>query len=164
MLVAVDGSRNSVIAAGVGARIARLLDMHVGLVHVLDVPVLSFWHGVEARLKQDVSAQAETMLADIAARIRRSCDAEPKFYILDGEPAHAIVKLLRAHPGAVMLVAGREGLGSERRTELLRERAGEHLGARLADMLSVPVLLVPPNASASLICESLGEFAKPSAA
>lgn len=160
VLVAVDGSRNSVVAAGVGARMAQLLGMHVGLLHVLDVPVLSFWVGVEARLKDDTRAQAEAMLADIAEKIQRTCNVVPKFYIVDGEPTDEIVKLVRANPEIVIVVTGREGVGSERKTELLRDRAGDHLGAKLADKLPVSVLLVPPDVSTSMICESLNEFRK----
>ncbi|HKI63900.1 MAG TPA: universal stress protein [Burkholderiales bacterium] len=156
VLVAVDGSRNSIVAAGVGARMAQWLGMQVGLVHVLDVPQLSFWAGVESRLKGDIGEQAEAMLADISEKIRRTCDLAPEFYIVDGEPADAISKLVRAHPEIVFVVAGREGVGSEKKTELLRDRAGNRLGAKLADLLPVPVLVVPPDPSQffpSMHCE-----------
>jgi nucleotide-binding universal stress UspA family protein len=164
VLVAIDGSRNSIMAAGVGSRMAQLLGMHVGLLNVLDVPVLSFWVGVEARLKDDIRVQAEAMLADISEKIRLSCDVEPKFYIADGEPADEIRKVVRAHPEIIMVVTGRDGVGSEKKTELLRDRAGDHLGAKLADMLPVPVLVVPPDVSRSMICESLEKYRKESGA
>ena len=61
-----------------------------------------------------------------------------------------------------MVVTGRDGVGSEKKTELLRERAGDHLGAKLVDMLPVPVLQVPPDVSKSMICESLDEYRKKS--
>ncbi len=162
VLVAVDGSHNSIMAAGAGARLAQTLGMHVGLLHVLDVPVLSFWVGVEARLKDDIRAQAEATLTDISEKIRRTCNVVPEFYIVDGEPADEIEKVVRANPDVVMVVTGREGVGSEKKTELLRDRAGDHLGAKLADRLPVPVLLVPPDVSKSMICEALHEFRKES--
>ena len=126
---------------------AQSLAMQVGLVHVLDVPPLSFWAGVESRLKDDIGEQAEAMLADIAEKIRHACDLAPMVYIVDGEPADAIAKLVHAHSEIVFVVAGREGVGSEKKTELLRESAGDHLGAKLADLLPVPVLVVPPDPS-----------------
>jgi nucleotide-binding universal stress UspA family protein len=160
VLVAIDGSYNSVVAAGVGARMAQLLGMQISLLHVLDVPVLSFWVGVEARLKGDSRAQAEAMLADISKKIQLTCDVALNYYIADGEPTDEIHKMVRAHPEIVMVVTGRDGVGSEKKTELLRERAGDHLGAKLADMLPVPVLVVPPDVSESMICESLDEYRK----
>ncbi len=162
VLVAVDGSRNSIMAAGAGARLAQTLGMHVGLLHVLDIPILSFWVGVEARLKDDIRAQAEATLTDISEKIRRTCNIVPEFYIVDGEPADEIEKVVRTNPDVVMVVTGREGVGSEKKTELLRDRAGDHLGAKLADRLPVPVLLVPPDVSKSMICEALHEFRKES--
>jgi nucleotide-binding universal stress UspA family protein len=165
VLIAVDGSRNSIAAAGVGARMAQLLGMHVGLLHVLNVPVFfSFWVGVEARLKDDVRAQAEATLTEISERIRRTCNVLPEFYIVDGDPVEEIEKLVRADPSIVMVVTGREGMGSERRSELVRDRAGDHLGAKLADRLSVPVLLVPREAPKSMICEALNELVRQSGA
>jgi nucleotide-binding universal stress UspA family protein len=159
VLIAIDGSRNSIMAAGFGARMAQLLGMHVGLLHVLDVH-LSFWAGVEARLTNDIYGHAEAMLGDISGRIRRTCDVVPKFYILDGEPEHEIEKLVRAHPEIVIVVAGREGVLSEKRSGLLRDRVGDRLGAKLANRLSVPVLVVPPDVPTSMFCESLNEFRK----
>ena len=164
VLVAVDGSHNSILAAGVGARLAQLLGMQIALVHVLDAPVLTFWTGVEARIKNDLSAQAKAMLEGVAGTIRRCYDVAPKFFIVDGEPVHEIGKLARAHAEIIMVVTGREGLGSEKRTELLRERAGDHLGAKLGDRIPLPVLVVPPDLAASMICESLEEFRKGTAA
>ena len=37
ILVAIDGSQNSMLAAGVGARMARMLNSHLGLIHVVDM-------------------------------------------------------------------------------------------------------------------------------
>jgi len=147
------------MAAGFGARMAQRLGMHVGLLHVLNVH-LSFWAGVEARLTDDIHVQAKTMLKDISERIRRTCDVVPEFYILDGEPEHEIEKLVRAHPEIVIVVTGREGVAREKVTELLPDRTGDRLGAKLAHRLSVPVLVVPPDVPASMFCESLDEFRK----
>ena len=158
VLIAIDGSHNSIVAAGVGARMAQLLGMRVGLLHVLDVPVLSFWVGVEARLKDDIHTQAKAMLTDISGRLQGLWDVAPMFYIIDGEPVDEIEKVVRANPDIVMIVAGREGVGSEKRTELLRDRVGDRLGAKLANKLTVPIVLVPPDISTSLIFESISDF------
>jgi nucleotide-binding universal stress UspA family protein len=71
ILVAIDGSQNSLVAAGVGARMASSLGARLGLIHVLDVPALNFWVGVESRMKEEIRTQAEATLTRIC-RSRRS--------------------------------------------------------------------------------------------
>ncbi|MEJ2346969.1 MAG: universal stress protein [Gammaproteobacteria bacterium] len=162
VLIAVDGSRNSMIAAGVGARMAQLLGMRVGLVHVLDIPVVSFWVGVETRLKDDIRAQAKATLTDVSEMIQRTCHVTPEVLIFDGETADEIEKFVRANPDIVMVVTGCNGVGSEKRTELMHDGASHHLGARLASRLPVAVVLVPPDAPESMICKALSEFRRKS--
>jgi nucleotide-binding universal stress UspA family protein len=69
ILVAVDGSRNSSVATGVGTGLAAMLRARLGLVHVLDVPPLNSWARVEDRMKEDIRAQAEALLSDVSRRI-----------------------------------------------------------------------------------------------
>jgi nucleotide-binding universal stress UspA family protein len=77
ILAAVDGSENSLVAAGVGARLATMLHARLGLVHVLDVPPLNFWVRVEDRMKEDIRAQAEQLPTDVSRRIARACNLTP---------------------------------------------------------------------------------------
>ncbi len=161
ILVAIDGSRNSMLAAGVGARMARLLDAHLGLIHVLDEPTLSFWVGVETRMKEDIRAQAEATLSDISDRIRAVCDVVPEFYIVEGIPEQEILRTVRQDPGIMMLVVGSHGIATEKRSHLRLRRAIGHLGTRLSEVLPVPLMMVPPDVPESHICSAMAEFRDP---
>lgn len=161
ILVAIDGSRNSMLAAGVGARMARLLDAHLGMIHVLDEPTLSFWVGVETRMKEEIRAQAEATLSDIADRIGKVCDVVPEFYIVEGIPEQEIPRTIKQGENIMMLVLGSHGIATEKRSHLRLRRASGHLGTRLSEVLTVPLLMVPPDVSESLICSAMAEFREP---
>ncbi len=92
ILVAIDGSKNSMLAAGFAARLAKSLGAHLGLLHVLDVPVLSFWANVELRMKDDIRAQAEKTLTEISANISEVCEIVPEFYIVEGIPEEEVLR------------------------------------------------------------------------
>lgn len=158
ILAAIDGSQNSLVAAGVGARIARLLGVHLGLIYVLDVPALSFWVGVEARMKEDIRRQAESTLAEISQKISTICDVVPEFYIVEGMPEEEILKVVNSDRQILMVVAGRRGMASEKKSQLRLRRSSGHLGAKLSEILPVPVLLVPPDVPLSHICSAMAEF------
>jgi len=160
ILVAIDGSRNSMLAAGVAARMCRLLNAHLGLVHVLEVPpTLSFWVGVETRMKDEIRAQAEQRLTDIAARMKDVCDIVPEFYILEGLPEDEISRVANEQDGELlMVIAGRHGVATETHSHLkLRRRAG-HLTSKLAEQLRVPLMVVPPDVPLSHICPAMAEM------
>ncbi|HKK14103.1 MAG TPA: universal stress protein [Gammaproteobacteria bacterium] len=161
ILVAIDGSRNSLLAAGVGARMARLLDAHLGLIHVLDEPTLSFWVGVETRMKDEIRSQAEVTLSDISDRIRKVCDVVPEFYILEGIPEQEILRTVKQDRDIMMLVLGSHGIATEKRSHLRLRRAVGHLGTRLSEVLPVPLLMVPPDVPESHICSAMAEFREP---
>ncbi len=158
VLVAIDGSRNSMLAAGVGARMAKLLGAHLGLIHVLDEPTLSFWSGVETRMKDEIRGLAETTLSDITDRIRKICDLVPEFYIVEGIPEEEILRTVKQDQDIMMLVAGSHGVATEKRSHLHLRRAIGHLAARLSEVLPIPVLLVPPDVPESHICSAMAEF------
>lgn len=157
ILVAIDGSRNSLVAAGVAAQMARSLDAHLGMIHVLDVPMRGFWAGIEDRIQDDVRLQAETTLGEIADKMREMCDVMPEFLIVEGVPEEEILKAVEAEPNVMMLVAGSQGLATEKKSQLrLRPGAGK-LAAKLTDRLSVPLLLVPRNVDVAHICDAMAE-------
>ncbi len=158
ILVAIDGSTNSLMAAGVGARMARLLNAHLGLIYVLDVPALSFWAGVETRMKEDIRRQAEATLTEISGKIGRICEVVPEFYIVEGLPEEEILRVVKEDPQVQMVVAGRRGVASEKKSQLRLRRVSGHLGAKLSELLPVPVLLVPPDVPESHICSAMAEF------
>jgi nucleotide-binding universal stress UspA family protein len=151
ILVAVDGSQNSILAAGVAARLVKMLHARLGLVHVLDVPPLNFWAGLDERMKQDIRAEAERLLTGVSQRIAEACELTPTFYIGEGPPVQEICRLASEDPGVLMVVAGRYGVASEKRSRLTQGHSGE-ISRRLVGQLPVPLLLVPPDIELAHIC------------
>jgi nucleotide-binding universal stress UspA family protein len=160
ILAAIDGSINSYLAAGYAALLARQLNAHLGLVHVLDVPALSFWSGIEERMKSDIRAEAERTLTDISERIREACEVTPEFYLVEGIPEEEIIKVVKASPEIAMVVLGRRGIAHEKRSHLSPGRPWGALPVKLAEHLPIPVVIVPPDISASGICPALADFGK----
>lgn len=161
ILVAIDGSHNAMVAAGVGARLAKLMGVHLGLVHILDVPTLAFWVGVEARMKDDIRDQAEKTLIDISGKISAACGVIPEYYILEGSPEEEILRVVSEDPNILMVVTGRRGLSTEKHSQVRLRRAAAGLGQKLGAHLPVPVLVVPSDISPSHICSAMVEFLTP---
>ena len=163
ILVAVDGSRSAIIAAAVGARLARMLDARLGLVHVLDTPPLSYWAGIEDRMREDIRAQAERMLDEVSRNIAGACALTPSYFLVEGPRAEEICRLVRAHPETLMLIVGRHGVASEKGAPLSRAYSGE-LVRELAAELPVPLLLVPAEVDVSDICPGFSAPPEPDGA
>lgn len=157
ILAAVDGSKNSSLAAGVAVRLARHLNAHLGLIHVLDTPTFSFWVGVEERMRAEVRAQAEATLGKIAERIHESCGIIPEFYIVEGLPEEKIPEALERNKDIMMVVIGSHGIGAESKARLPSLKLG-HLADRLSSVLTVPLLVVPPNTAESFICPGIADI------
>jgi nucleotide-binding universal stress UspA family protein len=157
ILVAVDGSRNSLMAAGVGTRLATLLQAHLGLVHVLDVPPLNFWTAVENRMKEDIRIQAEQTLTDVSHHIASVCDLVPNFYIVEGSPEEEICRLAEEDPSVLMVVAGRHGVDTEKGSRLTRPHSGG-IVSKLAKLSPVPLLLIPPDVDGNHLCSNLANY------
>jgi nucleotide-binding universal stress UspA family protein len=157
VLVAIDGSQNSILAAGVGARLTNMLGARLGLIHVLDLPPLSFWVGVATRIKEDVRVQAEATLTRISERIGAVCEVVPEYYIVEGIPEEEILRVVKQDPKILMVVLGRHGIATEKHSTLSLRRMG-HLTEKLAMHLPVPVVVVPPDIPASHICPAVQEF------
>jgi nucleotide-binding universal stress UspA family protein len=158
VLVAIDGSYNSMLGAGVGARMARLLNAHLGLIHVLDVPALSIWGGVEARMKDEIRAQAERQLTEIAEKMNAVCEILPEFFIVEGLPEEEIPKVAHEDSSVLMVIAGRHGIATEKQSHLRLRRSAGHLTSKLSELLHVPLLVVPPDVPLSHICPAMAEM------
>jgi nucleotide-binding universal stress UspA family protein len=158
VLVAIDSSRNSMLAAGVAARMARLLDAHLGLIHVLGLPEQSFWGGVEAKMKDEIRAEAERRLTEITEKMHSVCDILPEFFIMEGLPEDEILKVVVEDPSIIMVIAGRQGVASEKHSHLRLRRATGHVTAKLSESLKVPLLVVPPDIPMSHICPAMAEM------
>ena len=160
ILAAIDGSQNSLLAAGLAARLASLLGTHLGLIHVLDEPVVGFWGGLAARMKSDIRREAEATLMAFAERVTASCGVVPEFFIEEGLPEDVIPRVVETRERVMMLVLGRIGLDGERRAHL-RQRAIGHVTDRLLHHLDLPILTVPADIDPTQICEAAGVLRTP---
>jgi len=158
ILVAIDSSYNSMLAAGVGARMAKLLDAHLGLIHVLGLPEQSFWGGVEARMKDEIRSEAERHLTAISEKMHSVCDIMPEFFIVEGLPEAEIQKVVAEDNSIIMVIAGRYGVASEKHSHLRLGRARGHVPIKLMETLKVPLLVVPPDIPLSHICPAMAEM------
>lgn len=157
ILIAIDGSRNAMLAAGVGARLAGLLNTHIGLIHVLEVPAVGFWGGVEARMKDDIRAQAEKRLTEITDLIASGCDIVPELYFVDGLPEEEIPRIAQEAKDVMMVVVGQHGIATEKHSHIKLRRGGSRLTARLSEALNVPLLVVPEGVPVSHVCPAMAE-------
>jgi len=164
ILVAIDSSYNSMLAAGVGARMAKLLGAHLGLIHVLGLPEQSFWGGVEARMKDEIRGEAEHHLTAMSEKMHAVCNILPEFFIVEGLPEAEITKVVSQDSSIMMVIAGRYGVASEKHSHLRLGRARGHVTMKLMETLKVPLLVVPPDIPMSHICPAMAEMQKTPAA
>ncbi|HKJ87448.1 MAG TPA: universal stress protein, partial [Gammaproteobacteria bacterium] len=130
ILVCVDGSDNSRVAAAFAARLARLTGAHLSLLHVLHLPTFSHWANIKAQMKRDIREEAEGMVADIAKGVEESCGIVPEFFILEGLPRERIVDTVREDRAIRMVVVGASGEQGPRRSAVIGSLArltGAHL-------------------------------------
>ncbi|HQU16697.1 MAG: universal stress protein [Gammaproteobacteria bacterium] len=144
ILVAIDESRNALTAARVGAGLAGLLDARLWLIHVLGLPGMMVWGAVAARMRGNIRAQAEALLSGAARRLQGDSEIAPEWVVAEGVADLEVARAVAADPRTLMVITGRRGLSSEKRVGLRARRTG-HLGSRLAVLLPVPVLVVPPD-------------------
>ena len=149
------------LAAGVGARMAKLLGAHLGLIHVLGLPEQSFWGGVEARMKDEIRAEAERKLTEISDKMHEVCDILPEFFIVEGLPEDVIPKVVTDDPSIIMVIAGRQGVASEKHSHLRLRRTRGHVTTKLTETLKVPLMVVPPDIPLSHICPAMAEMQTP---
>lgn len=147
----IDGSHNSMVAAGVGARLASGLGAGLGLVQVLDAPVIGYWGGVQERMVSEIRQEAEAELAEIARRIGAACQVSPGLLVEVGDPVDAFPRLVEGRPDTLLVVVGRRGLEGERGARIPPREVG-HLGEQLIRRLRVPVVLVPSDVHDSHLC------------
>ncbi len=165
ILAAVDGSQNALIAAGVAARLAKLLGGRLGLVTVLQVPRVPlgfasglFTEGLRDRLMEEARTEAEKSLQGVAERIQQACGlALPEYFLATGVPEIEIPKIIESDSRIMMVVVGREGFGTESKPRGLPHALGD-LGAKLSMTLKVPVLIVPQDLHENHLCEGLRQL------
>ena len=158
ILVAIDSSRNSMLAAGVGARMARLLNAHLGLIHVLGPTEQSLWGGVAALMRDDIRAEAERRLTEITEKMHSVCEVLPEFFIVTGTPEVEISRVVEDDPSIIMVIAGRQGVASEKHSHLRLRHSLGRVTTKLSALLKVPLLVVPEDIPLSQICPAMAEL------
>jgi nucleotide-binding universal stress UspA family protein len=136
VLVAVDGSEQSLKAARLAADIAVRLGAALRLVHVIPkVPLPADVYGLKmAELEREHHAYAEGILAKAAAQLERP-GLKVETSVLDGAPAERLAEEAAA-PGVGMVVVGSRGHGAVARVLL------GSVSDRLVHISSRPVLVV----------------------
>lgn len=137
VLVAVDGSEFSAHALEVASSLATALSAEIGLVHVIDVKLVSSETGVPAGQQWAILRTAGQGLLDTAAAAIPG-RPHPWKFLREGAPWKEIVEAAREWPSDLIVVGthGRSGA-----TRLLFGSTAEGV-ARHA---SCPVVVVPPR-------------------
>ena len=149
------------LAAGFAARLAKSLGAHLGLIHVFDVPTLSLWANVDLQMKNDIRNQAEKTLTEISERIREVCDIVPEFHIVEGIPEEEILRAVSEDSRIMMVVTGRGGLATEKKSHPRLRRASGRFSVKLSEHLQIPLLIVPPDVNTAHLCSAMVDFDMP---
>ncbi|MFA9459426.1 universal stress protein [Thiohalorhabdus sp. Cl-TMA] len=159
ILVCVDGSENSRVAAAFAARLARLTGAHLSLLHVLHLPTFSHWVNIKSQMKREIREQAEAMVGEIAKGVEESCGIMPEFFILEGLPRERIIETAQEDRAIRMVVVGASGEQGHRRSVVAGSLA-RHLGDRLTTDLPCPLLVVPPHMEEDELCEGIDSLVR----
>lgn len=141
--VAVDGSAPSWEAMRRAINMARLLELPLEVLHVVQLRKAGYFAFIDRHLKEDQEAYAKQVLEEAIQRAGKS-GVEARTHLLEGEQdiSEAILAFLEQARGVKFLVLGTHGHGFMGRhllgstTERVL-RGLSHLG------LPVPVLVVP---------------------
>ena len=77
---------------------------------------------------------------------------------MEGLPDEVIPKVVAEDPSIIMVIAGRQGVASEKHSHLRLRRATGRVTAKLSELLVVPLLVVPPDIPLSHICPAMAEM------
>jgi nucleotide-binding universal stress UspA family protein len=141
--VAIDGSDPSWEAMKRAINMARLLELPLDVLHVVQLRKAGYFAFIDRHLKEDQEAYAQQVLDEAIQRAGKK-GVEVHTHLLEGEqdPSEAILAFLEQARGVKFLVLGTHGHGFMGRhllgstTERVL-RGLSHLG------LPVPVLVVP---------------------
>jgi nucleotide-binding universal stress UspA family protein len=141
--VAVDGSEASWEAMNRAVNMARLLELPLDILHVVQLRKAGYFAFIDRHLMEDQEAYAKQVLADAAQRGQKA-GVEVRTHLLQGErdPSEAIIGFLEKARGVKFLVLGSFGHGYMDRHILgsTTERVIREVAYR---GLPVPVLMVP---------------------
>ena len=141
--VAVDGSAAAWEAMQRAINMARLLQLPLDVLHVIQLRKSGYFAFIDRHLQEDQEAHAKKVLAEAVQRAEKK-GVEAHTHLLEGEkdPSGAIIDFLEQVRGVKFLVLGAHGLGFVGRHLLgsTTERVVREVARRA---LPVPVLIVP---------------------
>lgn len=141
--VAVDGSAASWEAMQRALNMARLLELPLEVLHVVQLRKAGYFAFIDRHLKEDQEVYAQNVLKEAAQRGEKA-GVEVHTHLLEGEkdPSGAIIDFLDQARGVKFLVLGTHGHGFMGRHLLgsTTERVVREVARRA---LPVPVLVVP---------------------
>lgn len=146
--VAVDGSNAAWEAMQRAINMARLLQLPLDVLHVIQLRKAGYFAFIDRHLQEDQHAYAKQVLAEAVQRAEKK-GVETRTHLLEGEkdPSGAIIDFLDKARGVKFLVLGTHGHGFVGRHLLgsVTERVVREVARRA---LPVPVLVVPSTQAA----------------
>ena len=141
--VAVDGSAAAWEAMQRAINMARLLQLPLDVLHVIQLRKAGYFAFIDRHLQEDQQAYAKKVLEEAVQRAEKK-GVETRTHLLEGEkdPSGAIIDFLDKARGVKFLVLGTHGHGFVGRHLLgsVTERVIREVARRA---LPVPVLVVP---------------------
>ncbi len=145
--VAVDGSEPGWEAFGRAVNMAKLLNLELDALFVVQLRKMGYFAFIDRHLQEDKEAAAKVVF-DEATRRAEKAGVTLHTHLLEGEedPAYAIVDYIEKVRGVKFLVVGSYGKGFKNRAILgsTTEKVIREIARRA---IPVPVLVVPPLSS-----------------
>ena len=142
--VAVDGSDPGWEAFGRAVNMAKLLNLELDALFVVQLKKMGYFAFIDRHLQEDKEAAAKVIF-DEATRRAEKAGVKLHAHLLEGEedPAYAIVDYIEKVRGVKFLVVGSYGKGFKNRAILgsTTEKIVREIARRA---IPVPVLIVPP--------------------
>jgi nucleotide-binding universal stress UspA family protein len=141
--VAIDGSAPAWEAMKRAINMARLLELPLDVLHVIQLRKAGYFAFIDRHLKEDQEAYAKNVLNEAVQRAQKK-GVEVRTHLLEGEkdPSGAIVDFLDQARGVKFLVLGTHGHGFMGR-HLLGSTTERVLREVTHRGLPVPMLVVP---------------------
>jgi nucleotide-binding universal stress UspA family protein len=141
--VAVDGSIAAWEAMQRAINMARLLELPLDVLHVIQLRKAGYFAFIDRHLQEDQEAYAKKVLAEAVQRAEKQ-GVQARTHLLEGEkdPSGAIIEFLEQARGVKFMVLGAHGHGFVGRHLIgsTTERVIREVARRA---LPVPVLVVP---------------------
>lgn len=139
ILVPVDGSRYSLDAVRIAARLAAIHHSHVAVLHVLDVSLLEHLSRFSAKDRESVHRELRTsangFLKDMEREVNKAADFPAEVLLREGVPHETILEEC-VQWGAELIIMGK--LGRRGVSHILLGSVTE----RVIEFAEVPVLVV----------------------